>query len=95
MKETVQINHHDINLLHSQANCEWGRDTIESWGRRRRNAEAERSDEDMNISQEILVLDLGDDDSKLSHRHSASLPVNFNPNSTSLIQLRKWKKNKY
>jgi len=67
------------------ANCEWGRDTIESWGRRRRNAEAERSDEDMNISQEILVLDLGDDDTKLSHRHTASLPVNFNPNSTYTV----------
>lgn len=44
--------------------CEWGRDSIESWGRKRRsieNATDEEKDEDMTLSQEILVLDFGDE----------------------------------
>jgi len=45
-------------------------------------------DEDMNISQEILVLDFGDDDQKLSkqpHRQAAALPSNFPANSMSIL----------
>lgn len=51
--------------------CPWGRDNVESWGRRRRHVESVKrnisneDDEDMNISQEILVLDFGDDDNRL------------------------------
>lgn len=47
-----------------QAVCEWGRDSLESWGRRKRsvdNATDEEKEEDMTLSQEILVLDFGDD----------------------------------
>lgn len=57
-------------LFCRQAVCEWGRDSIESWGRRRRsiqpnaqnNDTASENSEDMTqISQEILVLDFGDE----------------------------------
>ncbi|CAO1408371.1 unnamed protein product [Diamesa tonsa] len=43
--------------------CEWGRDSVESWGRKRRSIEngTQESEEEMNISQEILVLDFGDE----------------------------------
>ncbi|KAG4077614.1 hypothetical protein HA402_008874 [Bradysia odoriphaga] len=44
--------------------CEWGRDSVESWGRRRRSVasnETQEDEEQMNISQEILVLDFGDE----------------------------------
>lgn len=46
-----------------QAVCEWGRDSVESWGRRRRslNSNETQNEEEMNISQEILVLDFGDE----------------------------------
>lgn len=45
--------------------CEWGRDSMESWGRKRRSVGNETSsDDDMNISQEILVLDFGDENNK-------------------------------
>ena len=58
-----------INIFNSfsQAVCEWGRESIESWGRKRRSlplnetGEAHSQEEDMNISQEILVLDFGDE----------------------------------
>lgn len=49
---------------------------MESWGRKRRSAEkVEKNEEDMTLSQEILVLDFGDEDTKFSHRQTASLPV--------------------
>lgn len=44
--------------------CEWGRESLESWGRKKRslsNSSDEEKEEDMTLSQEILVLDLGDD----------------------------------
>lgn len=44
--------------------CEWGRDSLESWGRRKRsinNVTEEEKEEDMTLSQEILVLDFGDE----------------------------------
>lgn len=45
--------------------CEWGRDSIESWGRKRRSVQNQTDDEkeedNMTLSQEILVLDLGDE----------------------------------
>lgn len=42
--------------------CEYGRESIESLGRRRRSIASNQteSDEDMTLSQEILVLDFGD-----------------------------------
>ena len=65
-----------------QVNCQSGRDSIESWGRKRRSAEKiEKSEEDMTMSHEILVLDFGDEDTKFSNRQTASLPANFPNNS--------------
>ncbi|XP_054273199.1 uncharacterized protein LOC128993367 [Macrosteles quadrilineatus] len=45
--------------------CEWGRESVESWGRRKRavnTSDSENSEEDMTLSQEILVLDFGDNE---------------------------------
>lgn len=68
------------------ANCQWGRDTMESWGRKRRSAEKiEKTEEDMTMSHEILVLDFGDEDTKFSNRQTASLPANFPNNSTYTV----------
>lgn len=55
-----------LTLSTFQAVCEWGRDSLESWGRKKRSlphneTEAHSQEEDMNISQEILVLDFGDE----------------------------------
>lgn len=47
--------------------CEWGRESMESWGRKRRSVGNEtnnESDDAMNISQEILVLDFGDENNR-------------------------------
>ncbi|XP_055644168.1 uncharacterized protein LOC129780191 [Toxorhynchites rutilus septentrionalis] len=64
--------------------CEWGRDSVESWGRKRRSVmrnqtmegeereEEEEKEEDMNISQEILVLDFGDGKNRDFLRSEAS-----------------------
>uniref|UniRef100_A0A182KAY0 ZP domain-containing protein n=1 Tax=Anopheles christyi TaxID=43041 RepID=A0A182KAY0_9DIPT len=56
--------------------CEWGRDSVESWGRKRRSVTASNDtveeEEDMNISQEILVLDFGDDKNRDFLRSEAS-----------------------
>ncbi|KAK9875154.1 hypothetical protein WA026_005945 [Henosepilachna vigintioctopunctata] len=44
--------------------CEWGRESLESWGRKKRSvndATEGEKEEDMTLSQEILVLDLGDE----------------------------------
>lgn len=44
--------------------CEWGRDSLESWGRKKRSVKTltdEEKEEDMTLSQEILVLDFGDE----------------------------------
>lgn len=76
-----------IQINKNQATCQWGRDTIESWGRKRRNVETlEKSEEDMTLSQEILVLDFGDDEAKLSNRQTATLPANF-PNNSKKFKL--------
>ncbi|XP_035900491.1 uncharacterized protein LOC118506862 [Anopheles stephensi] len=56
--------------------CEWGRDSVESWGRKRRSVTATNDtveeEEDMNISQEILVLDFGDEKNRDFLRSEAS-----------------------
>ncbi|XP_066993386.2 uncharacterized protein tyn [Anabrus simplex] len=46
--------------------CDWGHESVESWGRKRRSiasnhSESESENDDMTLSQEILVLDFGDD----------------------------------
>lgn len=56
-----------MHAIYSQAVCEWGRESLESWGRRKRSLprndtdEVHSQEEDMNISQEIIVLDFGDE----------------------------------
>ncbi|EAT41027.1 AAEL007305-PA [Aedes aegypti] len=57
--------------------CEWGRDSVESWGRKRRSVTrnettTEEEEEEMNISQEILVLDFGDEKNRDFLRSEAS-----------------------
>ncbi|XP_052889815.1 uncharacterized protein LOC128298118 [Anopheles moucheti] len=56
--------------------CEWGRDSVESWGRKRRSVTSSNDtveeEEDMNISQEILVLDFGDEKNRDFLRSEAS-----------------------
>lgn len=46
--------------------CDWGRESIESWGRRKRSVNdttnsTSDGDDMTQISQEILVLDFGDE----------------------------------
>ena len=66
---------------------------MESWGRKRRNVDTlEKSEEDMTLSQEILVLDFGDDETKFSNRQTASLPANF-PNNSKIIIFLKYPNN--
>lgn len=53
-------------MFHFQAVCEWGHESVESWGRRKRdlasNGSSDSSEnDDMTLSQEILVLDFGDE----------------------------------
>ncbi|XP_058060048.1 uncharacterized protein LOC131210773 [Anopheles bellator] len=55
--------------------CEWGRDSVESWGRKRRSVSSNdtvEEEEEMNISQEILVLDFGDEKNRDFLRSEAS-----------------------
>jgi hypothetical protein len=70
--------------------CPWGRGNVESWGRKKRNVAPKNntSDDDMTLSQEILVLDFGDDDNKLRQttaqmpaRTVAVAPENYRNNS--------------
>lgn len=41
--------------------CNLGRENVEAWGRRKREAKEVEDLEDMTLSQEILVLDFGDE----------------------------------
>ncbi|KAK6636867.1 hypothetical protein RUM43_010531 [Polyplax serrata] len=54
--------------------CEYGRESIESLGRKRRSVSANQteSEEDMTLSQEILVLDFGDEKQSEFLRREAS-----------------------
>jgi hypothetical protein len=59
--------------------CEWGRDSMESWGRKKRsvgNETSSENDEAMKISQEILVLDFGDENNRDFLRSDASADFN-------------------
>lgn len=65
--------------LWSQAVCEWGRESVESWGKRRRRSLAnatEEKAEDMTLSQEILVLDFGDEKQSDFLKSDASIDFN-------------------
>lgn len=75
----------------SQANCEYGRDSSESWGKRRRrsldNATTEEKGDDMTLSQEILVLDFGDD--KQSQFLKSDASIDFNEAGKSRVLQKK------
>ncbi|XP_043469810.1 uncharacterized protein LOC122503370 isoform X1 [Leptopilina heterotoma] len=61
------------------AMCEWGRDSVESWGKRRRRSvvnSTEEKSEDMTLSQEILVLDFGDEKQTDFLKNDASIDFN-------------------
>ncbi|XP_031632719.1 uncharacterized protein LOC116346678 isoform X2 [Contarinia nasturtii] len=65
--------------------CEWGRDSLESWGRKRRSIasnETQENEEETNISQEILVLDFGDEKSEFLRSGGES---DFNGDKTVTI----------
>ncbi|XP_050442492.1 uncharacterized protein LOC126846749 [Adelges cooleyi] len=71
--------------------CEWGRDSIESWGRRKRsvgtpNNETSENSEDMTqISQEILVLDFGDEKQSQFLKSNEPSSTDFNKDKTITI----------
>lgn len=66
-------------MMIDQAVCEWGRESVESWGKRRRRSLAnatEEKAEDMTLSQEILVLDFGDEKQSDFLKSDASIDFN-------------------
>lgn len=80
-----------------QAVCEYGRESSESWGKRRRRSisnSTEDKSEDMTLSQEILVLDFGDD--KQSEFLKSDASIDFNEAGKIItvekIQIQKKKK---
>uniref|UniRef100_A0A1B0CDT4 Cuticlin-1 n=2 Tax=Lutzomyia longipalpis TaxID=7200 RepID=A0A1B0CDT4_LUTLO len=70
--------------------CEFGRDSLESWGRKRRSiasndtSEENTDEEDMNISQEILVLDFGDE--KNSEYMKSEASADFGDKTVTIIE---------
>ncbi|XP_044010727.1 uncharacterized protein LOC122854289 [Aphidius gifuensis] len=69
--------------------CEWGRDSIESWGKRKRrsitNGTQEKS-EDMTLSQEILVLDFGDEKQSEFLKSDASIDFNEADKTVTIVE---------
>ncbi|XP_050525481.1 uncharacterized protein LOC126896594 [Daktulosphaira vitifoliae] len=72
--------------------CEYGRDSIESWGRRKRsvaatnnNTTSENGDDMTQISQEILVLDFGDEKQSQFLKSSESSFTDFSKDKTITI----------
>ncbi|GLH09041.1 Cuticlin-1 [Gryllus bimaculatus] len=56
--------------------CDWGHESVESWGRKKRSIASNHSDsesesDDMTLSQEILVLDFGDEKNSQFLRNEA------------------------
>jgi len=74
-----------------QAVCEWGRESVESWGKRRRRSIAnstEEKAEDMTLSQEILVLDFGDEKQSDFLKSDASIDFNEAGKIMKILQIR-------
>ncbi|XP_008473743.1 uncharacterized protein LOC103510819 [Diaphorina citri] len=67
--------------------CEWGRESVESWGKRRRRSVANdtESSDDMTLSQEILVLDFGDDKQSQFLKSNEALFNEFTKDKTVTI----------
>ncbi|CAH0384150.1 unnamed protein product [Bemisia tabaci] len=75
--------------------CEWGRESVESWGRRRRSISGSgdgssggndtESADDMTLSQEILVLDFGDDKQSQFLKNNEAVFSDFSKDETVTI----------
>ncbi|XP_071578038.1 uncharacterized protein Tyn [Temnothorax nylanderi] len=69
--------------------CEWGRESVESWGKRRRRSIAnstEEKSEDMTLSQEILVLDFGDEKQSDFLKNDASIDFNEADKTITIVE---------
>ncbi|XP_043274615.1 uncharacterized protein tyn [Venturia canescens] len=69
--------------------CEWGRESVESLGKRRRRSIAngtEGKSEDMTLSQEILVLDFGDEKQSEFLKSDASIDFNEADKTVTIIE---------
>lgn len=80
----MRINYPDV----FKAVCEWGRDSVESLGKRRRRSitnGTEEKSEDMTLSQEILVLDFGDE--KQSEFLKSDASIDFNEAGKLFLQI--------
>ncbi|OXU25449.1 hypothetical protein TSAR_013164 [Trichomalopsis sarcophagae] len=69
--------------------CEYGRDSSESWGKRRRRSldnSTEEKAEDMTLSQEILVLDFGDEKQSQFLKSDASIDFNEADKTVTIIE---------
>ncbi|XP_066586313.1 uncharacterized protein tyn [Prorops nasuta] len=71
--------------------CEWGRESVESWGKRRRRSLAnstsnEEKAEDMTLSQEILVLDFGDEKQSDFLKSDASIDFNDAEKTVTIME---------
>ncbi|XP_024869030.1 trynity isoform X2 [Temnothorax americanus] len=69
--------------------CEWGRESVESWGKRRRRSIAnstEEKTEDMTLSQEILVLDFGDEKQSDFLKNDASIDFNEADKTITIVE---------
>lgn len=66
-------------FIFQKAACEVDHDTVESWGKRKRRNVAndtEENSKDMTLSQEILVLDFGDEKQSEYLKNDASIDFN-------------------
>ncbi|XP_034952252.1 uncharacterized protein tyn [Chelonus insularis] len=69
--------------------CEWGHESIESWGKRKRRSvknSTEEKGEDMTLSQEILVLDFGDEKQSEFLRSDASIDFNEADKTVTIVE---------
>lgn len=77
-----------LMVISFQAVCEWGRESVESWGRKRRSVgsnETGEGEEQMNISQEILVLDFGDENKNSDYLRSDA-SAEFSDKTVTIIE---------
>ena len=77
-----------------QTSCSFGRESFDSWGRRKRRAVSDGDDEQMRLSREIIVLDYGDEqtspydfDKPLSRPRDGNCELQFKAEYISLSDL--------
>ncbi|XP_011299683.1 uncharacterized protein tyn [Fopius arisanus] len=69
--------------------CEWGREATESWGKRKRRGisnNTEQKSEDMTLSQEILVLDFGDEKQSEFLKSDSSVDFNESAETVTIVE---------